>query len=229
MFGQGYNNSAWNFASMNAASAGGADTARFYGSPTNPDSFVATPAIAKHTGTGYRSEAKNFARVESYSGVGSGGTAQLTGANGDDHYVGSPLGAQLWGQGYRVEAWNYASVKTEGNGGNDTANMYGKASNNKLAADNIFAEFSGEGFANRVDHFATAVIHGSTGGSDIAALDHAYLETGVKDTPENALGFTINRKLWLNDFDDITTTDKPTQISPQPQPVDKSMTAFMFE
>jgi hypothetical protein len=229
MFGQGYSNAGWNFAEMNAISTGGPDTARFYGSPNNPDSFVGTPTDAKHSGTGYKSEAKNFARVEAYSGLGSGGTAQLTGTSGDDRYVGSPLGAQLWNQNYRVEAWNYASVKAEGNGGNDRANLYGSAKNNNLAADNVFAEFSGEGFANRVDHFATTAVHGSINSSDIAALDHAYLETGVKDTPDNDQGHTITRKLWLYDFNQISTTENPAHPTPQPQPVDKLMTAFMWE
>jgi hypothetical protein len=214
---------------MNATSTGGADTARFYGSPSNPDKFVATPTNAKHSGTGYQSEAKNFARVEAYSGIGSGGTAQLTGTTGDDHYVGSPLGAQLWNQNYRVEAWNYASIKAEGNGGNDTADMYGKASNNRLAADNVFAEFSGDGFANHIDHFATTAIHGSTNGTDTAALDHAFLEKGTKVQPGDAQGHTIARKLWLYDFDEATITKKPDDSTPHPQAIDKLLTAFMFD
>jgi hypothetical protein len=229
MFGQGYSNAGWNFATMNATSTGGADTARFYGSPSNPDKFVATPTNAKHSGTGYQSEAKNFARVEAYSGIGSGGTAQLTGTTGDDHYVGSPLGAQLWNQNYRVEAWNYASIKAEGNGGNDTADMYGKASNNRLAADNVFAEFSGDGFANHIDHFATTAIHGSTNGTDTAALDHAFLEKGTKVQPGDAQGHTIARKLWLYDFDEATITKKPDDSTPHPQAIDKLLTAFMFD
>ncbi len=229
MFGKGYNNSAWNFASMKAQSTGGSDTARFYGSPTNPDSFVASPTDANHCGTGYHSEAKNFARVEAYSGVGSGGTAELTGSDGDDFFVGSPLGAQLWNRNYRVEAWNYASVKAEGAGGNDLANLYGKATNNRLAADNVFAEFSGDGFANRIEHFATTLVHGSATGSDTAVLDHAYLESGGKNLPSTDPGLTISRKLWLYDIDEVATTEMPDAPSPRPQPVDKLMTAFMFE
>ena len=131
--------------------------------------------------------------------------------------VGSPLGTQLWGTSYRVEAWNYASVKTEGNGGNDIADLYGKTANNHLAADNVFAEFSGDGFDNRVDHFATARIHGSTTGTDTAALDHAYLETGVKDQPSTATGLTIDRKLWLYDFDQIIHHRKARR-RPRPNP-----------
>jgi hypothetical protein len=228
MFGKGFSNAGWSFATMNAISTSGADTARFYGSPTSVDRFVGTPTDTKYSGQGYQSEAKNFARVEAFAGLGTGGTAQLTGSTGNDTYVGSPLGVQLWNQNYRIEAWNFASVNSEGNGGNDTANMYGSASNNKLAADSVFAEFSGDGFANRVDHFATTAIHGSTSGSDIATLDHAYLETGVKDTPDNAFGHTITRKLWLYDMDQISITEKPIQTAPQPHPVDQLMTAFMF-
>jgi hypothetical protein len=227
MFGKGFNNSAWNFATMNAQSTGGADTSRFYGSPTSADRFVATPTDAQHTGKGFQSEAKNFARVEAYSGT--GGTAQLTGSSGDDQYVGSPLGAQLWGNGYRVEAWNYASVKAESNGGDDLAYLFGNTANNKLAADCIFAEFSGDRFINRVDNFATVRVQGSTTGSDTAALDHAYLETGMKDQPSTATDHTIKRKLWLYEFDQITTTEKPLKPSPQSIEVDRFMTAFMYE
>jgi hypothetical protein len=229
MFGRGYSNAGWNFAQMNATSSASADTARFYGSPTSADSFVAAPGNAKHTGQGYQGEAKNFARVEAYAGIGTGGTAQLTGSSGDDLYTGSPLGAQLWNQNYRIEAWNFSSVKANSNGGNDRANLYGKASNNQLVADNVFAQYYGDGFNNRVDYFATTAIHGSTTGSDAAILDHAYLETGAKDMTENDLGHTVTRKLWLYDMDQIATTEKPIQPTPQPKSVDKVMTAFIYE
>lgn len=229
MFGTGYNNSAWNFASMTATSSGGADTARFYGSPSNPDSFVANPTDAKHSGTGYQSEAKNFARVEAYSGLGSGGTAQLTGSSGDDHFVSSPQGAQLWNQNYRIEAWNYASVKTEGAGGNDKADMYGTASDNQLAADNVFAQLSGDEFSNRIEHFLTANVHGSTGDKDGVMLHDAYLLKGIKDQPNDAEGHVITQKLWLYDFDWATISHKNVIGLPAPWAIDKVMTAFMYE
>jgi cyclophilin family peptidyl-prolyl cis-trans isomerase len=230
MFGPGYSNAGWSFVTQTATSTGGADTARFYGSPTSADSFVAQPGNAKQTTAGTANEAKNFARVEAYSGLNTGGTAQLTGSTGDDHYVGSPLGAQLWNQNYRVEAWNYGSIKAEGNGGNDVGDLYGSATSNALAADNIFAQFSGGGVSNRVDHFATTKVHGSATGSDTAALDRAYLEMGLKtDLSQPVVGNSIVRKLWLYDFDDVKTTEKPDHPAPQPQPVDKYMTAFMWE
>ncbi len=229
MFGPGFSNAGWNFATMNATSTAGADTARFYGSPKSADSFIAAPGDAKHSGAGYASEAKNFFRVEAYSGPGTGGTAQLTGSTGNDRFVGSTLGTTLSNANYDIEAWNFASVKAEGNGGNDIADLYGGAANNTLAADNVFAEFSGNGFSNRVSNFATTRVHGSTTGTDTAALDHAYLETGAEDQPLNNQGLTINRKLWLYDFDQVTTTEKPVKITPQSVAVDKLMTAFMFE
>jgi hypothetical protein len=229
MFGPGFSNAGWNFATKTATSTGGADTARFYGSPTSADSFVAQPGNSTQTTVGTVNEAKSFARVEAYSGLNTGGTAELTGSTGDDHYVGSPLGAQLWNANYRIEAWSYASIKAEGNGGNDLGDLYGSATSNALAADNVFAQFSGAGFNNRVDHFATTKIHGSATGSDSAMLDHALVEIGVKDQPTTALVPSIVRKLWLYDFDDVKTTEKPDHPDPQPQSIDKYMTAFMWE
>jgi hypothetical protein len=229
MFGPGFSNAGWNFSKSTATSAAGADTARFYGSPTSADSFIATPTVALHATAGLSSEAKKFARVEAYAGLNTGGTAQLTGSTGDDRYIGSTLGAQLWNANYRLEAWNYASIKAEGNGGNDVSDLYGSATSNALAADNVFAQFSSGGVSNRVDHFATTKVHGSATGSDTAALDHAYVEAGVKDQPSNAQGHTILRKLWLYDFDDVKTTEKPTQTTPQPVAVDKLMSAFLYQ
>jgi hypothetical protein len=230
MFGSGFNNSAWNFAEMTATSTGGADVARFYGSPSSPDSFVATPTDAQHSGTGFHSEAKNFARVEAYSGAGSGGTAQLTGSPGDDNFVGSPLGTQLWGTNYRLEAWNYASVEADGNGGADVANLYGASTNNNLTADAVFTQFANSSFSNKVTNFATVRVHGSASGVDSALLDSALVEKGLHDSPTfPPAGITVTQKLWLYDFDDVSTTKKPTQTTPQPQAVDQLMSAFMYE
>jgi serpin B len=227
MSGTGFNNSAWNFATATATASSGYDSARFYGSSADADSFTADPTQAIHVGKGFHSEAKIFDSVESYSGKGSGGTAVLTGSTEDDAYVASPQGAQLSGTGYRIEAWNYSSVKTDGVGGNDIANLYGATSGNRLAADTVFAEFSGTGFANRVDRFAMTRIRGSATDSDTATLDHAYMEIGIHDTPSNATSLTIARKLWLYDFDMITTTED--QIPENSVLKDKFMTAFMYE
>jgi hypothetical protein len=59
-----------------------------------------------------------------------------------------PLGATLSNANYDIEACNFASIKAEGNGGNDIGDLYGKAANNALAADNVFAQFSGDGFSD---------------------------------------------------------------------------------
>jgi hypothetical protein len=229
MFGNGFSNSAWHFDKVNATSASGNDTARFYGSSASPDTFTASPRSAKHVGNGFENHADGFAVIEAYSGLGSGGAASLTGSTGDDVCVTSPLGVQLWNSNYRIEAWNYASTKTVGNGGTDTADFYGKPANNHLAADKIFAEFSGTGFDNRVENFATVRVHGSTIGKDAAELDHAYLETNLKETPDHPGDLSIVRKLWLYDFDEIATTEKPSKPTPTPINVDKWMTAFMYE
>jgi hypothetical protein len=229
MFGNGFSNSAWSFEKVNATSSNGNDIARFYGSSASPDTFTASPRSAKQVGSGIESHADGFALIEAYSGVGSGGTASLTGSAGDDLCVTSPLGVQFWGSNYRLEAWNYASTKIAGNGGNDLADFYGKPTNNRLVADKVFAQFSGTGFDNRVENFAKVRVHGSPAGKDTAELDHAYLESGLQETPDHPGELTIVRKIWLYDFDEIATTEKPTNPTPANVIVDKLMTAFMYE
>jgi hypothetical protein len=229
MIGLGYDVSAWGFANANAASSGGYDTARFYGSTASADTFTANPTEAIHVGSNFRGKAANFEQVEAYSGVGSGGKATLTGSAGNDVLVTSPTGATLQGNGYRVDAWYYNSVKADGVSGNDIADFYGRASGNSLVADNVFAQYSGSNFDNRAEQFSTVRVHGSASGSDSALLDHALIETGLKDTTTGATGVNILRKLWLYDFDDVKKTVKPSQTTPEAVAVDQLMSAFMFE
>jgi hypothetical protein len=234
MFGPGYNNSAWNYRSVMANSDGGNDTARFYASPDGQDSFRRNTTGSDYYGTTFDRHVDQFRIIEAYAKPGAGSTAWIGGDAGDDHFVASPRGAQLWSAGYRVEAWNFASVVAAGNGGDDTADLYGAARDNKLAADCTtfgcaMAEFSGNGFSNQVQQFATVRVHGSTSGADSAVLDSVLLETGLNLQPISNPGVDIASKVWLYDFDQIATIKKPMNTTPEPHAVDKLMTAFMYQ
>jgi hypothetical protein len=229
MFGSGLDISAWGFNGISANSTGGSDTATFYASKQTADAYVANGADVTYSGQGFSRHFTNFAHTETYAAPGLGSTATLSGSAGYDNLIATPSGAQFYGQGYMNAVWGFGSLSVDGKGGNDIATLVGSTdANNSLLADNVFAQLSGSGFDNKVSNFGTVKVRGGNA-SDAALLDHAYLEKGLLDQPSTATGLTINRKLWLYDFDQLATTEKPTTMTPQPKEVDKLMSAFMFQ
>jgi hypothetical protein len=228
--GGGYDLSAWGFSRVTATAASGNDLARFYGKAGGRDTFVASPRIATYTNAVFENTASGFATVEAYAAPNSDSTATLIGSDGVDHFVTSPLGAQLFSQGINNSAWSFRHIFARSIGGNDSADMYGASTNNNLSAESNFAEFSNASFCDRAVNFAKVRVHGSGGAADSAVLDRVLLETGIHDSPSMPpTGISVTQRLWLYDFDLISTTNRPLFPRPQPQVVDQLMTAFMYE
>jgi hypothetical protein len=114
----GHDYSAWGFKHTTATGGG---IARFYDA-TGGGAFNASLVDAVYNGMGFDRRATGFKQVEAYA---PNSTATLTGSSGDERAVTSALGAQLFGSDYEFSAWGCNGITLNGNGGNDTVDMYG--------------------------------------------------------------------------------------------------------
>jgi hypothetical protein len=223
--GTDYNNSAWSFSEVQVDAGEGQDKAVLYGSATGPDTYLAYPSDVTLSGTGFSNQAVNFESVQAYTAVGNKSTATFYDTTGYEQFVASPVGAQMKGTGFDNSAWNFGAVRAYSSGGNDIAFLYDSSGDDQLEADDQYAALSNGSFSNRVDNFAR-VRAKSSGGVDRATLDNAFIETGLTTRALSGSEAQYSKMLWLMDFDELWTTEKPTQSTPQAQAVDSVMSAY---
>ncbi len=63
-------------------------------------------------------------------------------------------------------------------------------------------------------------------GSDKATLDNAFIDLGKTQKATSGSGAQYSKALWLNDFEELWTTQKPGNSTPAAQAVDKVMSAY---
>jgi len=225
MTGGGYDYSAWNFVNVQTQAGTGNDKAYLFAAPTGPSTFVAHPTEATLSGTGYLHHVMGFEVVEAYATPGTSSTATFYDSTGDENYIASSMGADMTGSGFNNSAWNFSNVTATSSGGHDAAYLYDSAGNDQLEADSTHTSLFGATFNNRVNNFEKVTAH-SSGGVDKATLDNAFIESGQTNRPTSGPGAQYSKVLWLMDFDELWTTQKPNNATPTAHAIDKIMSAY---
>jgi len=218
----GYNYSAWNFSNVQVQAGTGNDKAYLYAAPTGLSTYVASPTEATLSGSGYLQHVTHFKVVEGYATPGITSTATFYDTTGDENYTATSMGtADMTGNGFNNSAWNFSNITANSSGGHDVANLYDSAGNDQLEADSTHTSLFGATFNNRVNNFEKVTAH-SSGGVDKATLDNAFIESGQTNrTPSE-----YAKVLWLMDFDELWTTQKPNNATPTNQAIDIIMSAY---
>ncbi len=201
------------------------DTAFFRDTASNPMSYTGNPNMSSAAGAGFNNIAKGFGSVQAYAVLGNGATATFNDSAGLDRYTASSLGASMVGSGFDNSAWNFGNITANSTGGHDVAYLYGSAlGTNQLLADSLSANLSNTGFDNSASGFEKVNVYGNGGASDSATLDNAMIDTGLTNRPID--GSPYNHVLFLNNFDELFTTEKPNDSTPTPHAIDQVMSSY---
>ena len=162
------------FSTVEAYAGGGDDTAYLYGS-TGDDTLDLSVGSSTMTRSGSSTAvATDFANVNGYAVAGGTDTATLTGTTGADLFSGKETVAYMRddaGSAYSLYADKFSEVTAYGNGGDDTAYLYGSMSDDTLEMSVGLATMTRSGSTSTVvNDFATIKGYAVEGGTDTATL-----------------------------------------------------------
>ena len=181
--------------------------------------------MSSMTGSGFMNQAHGLRKRAGLYHPGQFRYGDVLRFHGDGSIHGFIPGAQMTGSGYNNSAWNFRSVQSNSTGGHDAAFLFGASSgNNQLSADKDSATYSNAGFSNTVTGFETVNVSGNASATDSAIMDNVVLDSGHTNKPLD--GIPYNHCLYLNNFEELSTTATPNNTTPTPHAVDQVMTAY---
>ena len=163
------------FDSVEAYGNGGVgDTAYLYGSAGNDTLDLSVDSSTMARSGSSTAVANEFAAVNGYAVAGGTDTATLTGSTGADTFLGKETYGYMENDGgvaYSLYADKFSEVTAYGNGGDDTAYLYGSMSDDTLAMSVGLSTMTRSGSTSTVaSDFATVKAYAVEGGTDTATL-----------------------------------------------------------
>ena len=163
------------FDTVEAYAGGGAgDTAYLYGSAGNDTLDLSVDSSTMARSGSSTAVANEFAAVNGYAVAGGTDTATLTGSTGADTFLGKETYGYMENDGgvaYSLYADKFSEVTAYGNGGDDTAYLYGSMSDDTLAMSVGLSTMTRSGSTSTiVSDFATVKAYAVEGGTDTATL-----------------------------------------------------------
>jgi hypothetical protein len=157
-----------NVETLEAAGAGGRDTAVLHDSPGD-DRYFGAPEQSRLVGAAFDYRLAGFAAIQVRSSSGYD-TAILADSTGNDTFVGKPETAMLEGAGFRQDLFGFAGVRVLGGRGEDQALLSDGAGADWLFARPGMAWMTGRGYQNFVAGFDEVRADARAGGYDLAWL-----------------------------------------------------------
>lgn len=169
VIGSGFLNVAHGFNQVDAYASSGNDTAKLYDTAGSED-FYGRPTYAYVLGSDFLNIANNFDQVDAYSS-GGGDRAYFFDSASDDQFYGRSTYSYMISSSFLNVAWGFSQVTARAeSGGNDQAILTGSTGADSLLRTNLYTQFSGDTFSNRVEDFSSIQASGS-GGADQAVFD----------------------------------------------------------
>lgn len=162
---------------------GGTNSVAFYDS-SGDDTFGATDALSRLSGTGFDNRAAGFFYSHAYSQNGGTDVANIYGSANDNTLVTTPKYAKITSSSYYVNAHTFRYVKAyAGVGGNDVAMMNDSSGNDTFVATPSYAKFYSNTFYTRATDFRYVKAYANAGGTDSAQLSDDTTDDTFTSTP----------------------------------------------
>ncbi|MFK7770146.1 MAG: trypsin-like serine protease [Mariniblastus sp.] len=196
--------------------ANGYDTTKAFGGEGNDrasiddtigdDTFYGTTVFANlQSDTGLVINVRDFEKVAAFARNGGNDIATLVGTDGADSLYAVPDYINFTaGNGDLLNAGFFERTTTIGNGGEDTANIYGNENDDTYNSGPYQAYMFGEGYFNQVRNFNNVNAFAGEGGTDKAFLRDSPGEDTFHSTPEFSILFSDQFRSRVKGFANVS-------------------------